>query len=80
MGYGPKQPKLGLNPDFGVITAANEWVRVLGGSTESFAELGLGFWQLTYSEDNPRLCRFRELPLTTRVFQTSGSSTRYFSG
>ena len=45
MGYGPKQPKLGLNPDFGgarAKTAANEWVRVLGGSTESFAELGVG--------------------------------------
>ena len=34
------------------LTAANEWVRVLGGSTESFAELGLGFWQLTGANAN----------------------------
>ena len=39
------------------LTAANEWViyniyRVLGDSTESFAELGLGFWQLTGANAN----------------------------
>ena len=69
MGYGPKQPKLGLNPDFGgiaievAITAAYEWVRVLGGSTESFAELGLGFWQLTGANAN-----FSELGLGWGLF------------
>ena len=37
-----------------VANRTNEWFtgRVLGGSTESFAELGLGFWQLTGANAN----------------------------
>ena len=37
-------------------------------------------FDVDYSEDNVRRCRFRELPLTTRVFQKSGNSMRSFSG